>query len=181
MTSINGRIDGRGRSAGRWGRCRYIMCMWRAAGAMFAQTHFEMSICDHMPPLPPSSFSLPPFPSSGSPVVLWETIGKVSHFLCRAIAPQLLVSAPLPSLFALSHTCSLSSSRKVSCCHPLASAGNTYPCSVLFSPTLGLIVLPYPYIYQYLTLCLFTCRFLIAVVTIICVILQEFPSSWQPL
>lgn len=45
-----------------------------------------------------------PLLSSSSSVVLRETIGKVSHFLCRAIAPQLLVSAPLPSLSALSPT-----------------------------------------------------------------------------
>lgn len=76
----------------------YNVSVWMAAAAMYAQIHSKLSICDKTTP----SLCRPPFLSSGSSVVLRETIGKVSHFLCRAIAPQLLVSAPLPSLLALS-------------------------------------------------------------------------------
>lgn len=101
--SINGWIDGRKQSAGRWGGCRYIICTWNAAGAHVGSDSFDVVHLLVYPHPPPTriSLSLPPFLSSGSSVVLRETAGKVSHFLCRAIAPQLLVSPPLPSLFAL--------------------------------------------------------------------------------
>jgi len=44
----------------------YNVYVWRAVKAMYAQIHSELSICDQTPPSP----SLPPFPASGSSVVL---------------------------------------------------------------------------------------------------------------
>lgn len=82
----------------RWEKavCRgvqvYNVYVWMAAGAMCAQMHSELSIYDQTP--------LPPHPVAAL-LSSERRLGKVSHFLCRAIAPQLLVSAPLPSLFAL--------------------------------------------------------------------------------
>lgn len=59
--------------------------------------------------------------------------GKVSHFLCRAIAPQLLVSAPLPSLSALSLS---------PFCLKLDAATDWYLSEILFCPLVLLHAAP---------------------------------------
>lgn len=75
------------------GRQVYYVCGWRAAGGGHVGLRFI--VMRHPPSLPPAP-PPPPFPSSGGAGVLGDEIWKVSHFLCRAVAPQLLVSAPLP-------------------------------------------------------------------------------------
>lgn len=116
---------------------RYIMCMWRATGAMCAQILLILSICDYTPPpTPPPPY--PPclsLPSCPMAVLLSSErrLGKcrtssaellLHSCWCQLLCPPSLLSPrlvpSLPFVFL----------RKVSCCHPLASVGNTV--SMLF-------------------------------------------------
>lgn len=102
------------------------MCMWRATGAMYAQIHLELSICDQTPP-----FFIPsPLPPSCPVAALLSSERRLGK--CRTSSAELSLHSCWcqllcpPSLLSPSLVPSLPFGffRKVSCCHLLACSGN---------------------------------------------------------
>lgn len=141
------------------------MCMWRAAGAMCAQIHSELSICDQTTPFPISP-SLPVqwqlcCPQRDD----WESVAlplQSYRSTAAGVSSSALPLCSLPRLFPSPPFVSLLKSYLLP---PAGFCGKYLTLSLLSSLMLGLIILTYQCVFQYFMLCYFFRRFLTVAVT----------------